>query len=51
MASSSLANGPADVGLLISILYTAEAEIWRNVGVSVRRLQPRWSSLAVCWRL
>lgn len=40
-------DGPADVGLLISILHTAEAEIWRNVGVSVRRLQPRWSSLAV----
>jgi hypothetical protein len=38
---------PNDVGVLISILHTAEPSVWRNVGRSVRRLRPRWSSLAV----
>ena len=36
-----------DIGLLISILHTSEEGVWRNVGESVRRLRPRWCSIAV----
>ena len=53
MAGEAAGNSraPADLGLLVSILHTADAWTWRNVGRSLRRLRPRWSSLAVdLWR-
>lgn len=36
-----------DVGLLVSIIATADQRIWWNLEHSVRSLRPRWSSLAV----
>ena len=40
-------HGTADIGLLISILGSAETPVWRNVAHSLHSLRPRWSSLAV----
>ena len=45
--SSTAATATNDLGLLISILYSAESAVWRNVERSVHRLRPRWCSLAV----
>ena len=40
-----------DLGLLISILHSAEPSAWRNIGRTLRHLRPKWSSLAVdTWR-
>ena len=42
---------PNDLGLLISILHSAEPLAWRNIGRTLRHLRPKWSSLAVdTWR-
>lgn len=45
--SANCAQQLADLGLLISILYTAEASVWYNVEHTLDALRPRWSSLAV----
>ena len=37
----------ADLGLLISILHSAEDAIWSNVAHTLHVLQPRWSSIAI----
>lgn len=49
MASSAAQLSPKlnDLGLLISILHTAQPAIWHNVKRTMRRLRPQWSSLAV----
>ena len=43
----AMAADVEDLGLLISILHSASAAVWRNVEHTLRVLRPRWSSLAV----
>jgi hypothetical protein len=38
---------PRDLGLLVSILATANGPTWTNVGHSLDVLRPKWSSLAI----